>query len=63
MFFKSNKRSKFKNKYIICLQILEKKFREILKYFVKDIKASKIENLTRIFIKILKSIGVLMSKE
>ena len=56
-----------KNKYIVRSRISEKKFREILKYFVEDIEATKIANLTgisRISInKILKSIRVLMFKE
>ncbi len=37
-----------KNKYIIRSRISEKEFREILKYFAEDIKASKISNLTKI---------------
>ena len=45
--------SSMKNKYIIRSRISEAKFREILKYFAKDIEASKISNLTKI----------LMSKE
>lgn len=31
-----------KNKYIVHFRILEKKFREILKYFKEDIEATKI---------------------
>ena len=56
-----------KNKYIVRSRISEKKFREVLKYFVQDIEATKIANLTgisRISInKILKNIRILMSKE
>ena len=59
--------STMKNKYIIRSRISEKKFREILKYFAEDIKATKIANLTgisRISInKILKNIRILMSQE
>ena len=56
-----------KNKYIVRSRISEKKFREILKYFVQDIEATKIANLTgisRISInKILKNIRILMASE
>ena len=56
-----------KNKYIIRSRISEKKFREILKYFVEDIEATKIANLTEIsrisINKILKNIRILISKE
>ena len=56
-----------KNKYIIRSRISEKKFREILKYFVEDIEATKIAKLTEIsrisINKILKNIRILMSKE
>ncbi len=56
-----------KNKYIYRSRISEKKFREILKYFVEDIEATKIANLTEIsrisINKILKNIRILMSKE
>lgn len=37
-----------RNKHIVRLGILETKFREILKYFCIDIKASKISKLTGI---------------
>ena len=56
-----------KNKYIYRSRISEKKFREILKYFVQDIEATKIANLTgisRISVnKILKNIRILMASE
>ena len=56
-----------KNKYIVRSQISEKKFGEILKYFVQDIEATKIANLTRIsriyINKILKNIRILMASE
>ena len=56
-----------KNKYIIRSRISEKEFREILKYFAEDIKASKISNLTKIseatLCKIFREIRILMSKE
>ena len=56
-----------KNKYIIRSRISEKKFREILKYFAEDIKATKITNLTKIseatLCKIFREIRILMSKE
>ena len=56
-----------KNKYIIRSRISEKKFREILKCFAKDIEASKISNLTKIseatLCKIFREIRILMSKE
>jgi len=39
-----------KNKYIFRSRISQKKFREILKYFTQDIEASKIANLTGIFL-------------
>ena len=59
--------AKLNNKYIIRSQISEKKFREILKYFVEDIEATKIAKLTEIsrisINKILKNIRILMSKE
>ena len=59
--------SSMKNKYIIRSRISEKKFREILKYFVEDIEATKIAKLTEIsrisINKILKNIRILMSKE
>ena len=59
--------SSMKNKYIIRSRISEKKFREILKYFVEDIEATKIANLTEIsrisINKILKNIRILISKE
>ena len=47
MFLKSNEHSEVKKK--IRFLILEKKFRKILKYFAKDIEATKIANLTGIF--------------
>jgi len=56
-----------KNKYIIRSRISEKKFREILNYFAKDIETSKISNLTKILeatlCKIFREIRILMSKE
>ena len=56
-----------KNKYIYHSRISQKKFREILKYFVEDIEASKISNLTKIsevtLCKIFMEIRILMSKE
>ena len=56
-----------KNKYIIRSRISEKKFREILKYFAEDIKASKISSLTKIsevmLCKIFMEIRILISKE
>ena len=59
--------SSMKNKYIIRSRILEKKFREILKYFAEDIEASKISNLTKIseatLCKIFREIRILISKE
>ena len=59
--------SSMKNKYIIRSRILEKKFREILKYFAEDIEASKISNFTKIsevtICKIFRGIRILMSKE
>ena len=58
---------RLKNKYIIRSRISQKKFREILKYFVEDIDASKISNLTKIsettLCKIFREIRILMSKE
>ena len=59
--------SSMKNKYIIRSRISEKKFREILNYFAKDIETSKISNLTKILeatlCKIFREIRILMSKE
>ena len=56
-----------KNKYIYRSRISQKKFREILKYFVEDIEATKIANLTGIsripINKILKNIRILMASE
>jgi len=56
-----------KHKYIYCSRISEKKFREILKCFAEDIKASEISNLTKISeatpCKIFRETKILMSKE
>lgn len=56
-----------KNKYIVRLRILEAKFREILRYFYLDIKAVKISEITKIYIKtinkILNQIRILMMQE
>ena len=56
-----------KNRYIVRSRISEKKFREILNYFAKDIETSKISNLTKIskatLCKIFREIRILMSKE
>ena len=55
------------NKYIICSQISEKKFREILWYFLSDIEVIKIVEFTKIsevsLCKIFKRIRILIATE
>ena len=55
------------NKYIIRSQISEKKFREILWYFLSDIEVIKIAEITKIsevsLCKIFKRIRILIATE
>ena len=55
------------NKYIIRSQISEKKFREILQYFLSDIEVIKIVEFTKIsevsLCKIFKRIRILIATE
>ena len=59
--------SSMKNKYIDRSRISEKKFREILWYFLSDIEAVKMVEFTDIsektINKILKNIRILIAKE
>ena len=67
MFLQVTSIANLKNKHIVRFQILEPKFREILKYFAEDIGVSKISNLTKIsevtLCKVFEEIRILTSKE